>query len=135
MEVVFQASIWSEFWIWLEFPHPPSEEERQYVQQLLESWYTLGMLGGFNASATPLQSAEVESLTDFIYPQITDRLPSLMHNMGELECKEVWGRCWFDLGTADLLALDILLNALDTLSRDYVPLKRVILGGDETVPA
>jgi len=52
-----------------------------------------------------------------------------MHNMGEVEYKDCWARCWFDLGTSDGIALDILLNTLRQFDREYVPLKTVIIGG------
>jgi hypothetical protein len=42
----------------------------------------------------------------------------------------MWGRCWFDLGTSDPIALDVLLNALQQLNKDFVNLKQVIIGGE-----
>lgn len=42
----------------------------------------------------------------------------------------MWGRCWFDLGTSDLIALDILINSLHQLCKEYVGLKRLIIGGE-----
>ncbi|WP_218081165.1 DUF3531 family protein [Anthocerotibacter panamensis] len=130
MEVEFKKAVWSKLWIYLEFTTAPNEAEQQYIQQLFESWYTLGLLGGFNATATPIQNSEVEDLSHLEYPAHQERLPSLMHNMGEVEFQQHWARCWFDLGTADALALDILINALDTLSHEYASLKRVIVGGN-----
>lgn len=53
-----------------------------------------------------------------------------MHNMGEFEYLGNWARCWFDLGTSDLIALDILINSLRELSKDYVAIKQVIFGGE-----
>ncbi len=134
MNIEFRECDWFSLWIWFEFNHPPIDEEQQYLQQVLESWYTLGMLGGFNASALVAQDAGVD-VSYLDYEPEAEPLPSLIHNMGTLEYQEEWGRCWFDLGTADAIALDILLNALQTLSVEYVNLKRVVVGGqNETWP-
>ena len=59
-----------------------------------------------------------------------ENLMSLMHNMGSFEFLGTWGRCWFDLGTSDLVGLDILLNALTQMSKEYVPVKQIIIGGE-----
>jgi hypothetical protein len=55
---------------------------------------------------------------------------SPMHNMGNFEFLGTWGRCWFDLGTSDLIALDVLINSLNQLSKEYVQIKRLIIGGE-----
>lgn len=59
-----------------------------------------------------------------------DSLMAVMHNMGEIEYLGTWGRCWFDLGTSDAIALDILVNALQRLSVEYVELDRLVIGGE-----
>jgi len=131
MDVKLLAAEWSSLQIQVEFTHKPTAEDEQYLQQLFDSWYTLGLLGGFNANFTPLQDAEVDDLSELDYPDPKEALPSLMHNMGEVTFEHTWARCWFDLGTADPLALDILLNALRTLGRDYVSIRQVVIGGSE----
>jgi hypothetical protein len=55
---------------------------------------------------------------------------ALMHNQAEFEYQGTWGRCWFDLGTSDAIAIDILINALKHLSKEYVSVKRLIIGGE-----
>jgi Protein of unknown function (DUF3531) len=55
---------------------------------------------------------------------------ALMHNMGNFEYESYWGRCWFDLGTSDAIALDVLLNALVQFSKDFVHLERIFIGGE-----
>jgi hypothetical protein len=50
--------------------------------------------------------------------------------MGNFEFLGTWGRCWFDLGTSDLIALDVLINSLNQLSKEYVQIKRLIIGGE-----
>jgi hypothetical protein len=56
-------------------------------------------------------------------------LMSPMHNMGSFEYLGVWGRCWFDLGTSDLIAIDILINALNQINKEYVQISKLIFGG------
>lgn len=128
MQIEFRECDWFSLWLWFEFVNPPAEAEKQYLEQVLESWYTLGMLGGFNATALAAQEAGVD-LSYMDYPPATEQMPSLMHNMGAVDYQADWGRCWFDLGTADVMSLDILLGALSTLSQEYIGLKRVIVGG------
>ncbi len=130
MQIEFRECDWFNLWIWLEFKAYPTDADQQYIEQVLESWYTLGMLGGFNAASLIAQEAGIEvSYLDYI-PQDDHQLPSLMHNMGGVEYQDNWARCWFDLGTADAMALDVLLCTLETLSVEYVPtLERVLVGG------
>jgi hypothetical protein len=52
-----------------------------------------------------------------------------MHNMGEIEYQGLWVRCWFDLGTSDSFSLDILINAFQQLSKEYVTIEELIIGG------
>jgi hypothetical protein len=129
MQVEFRECNWSDLWIWFEFPEPPLESEKQYLEQVVESWYTLGMLGGFNATFLPVQEAGFD-ISHMDYDADAERLPSLIHNMGSMEYEGKWGRCWFDLGTADAIALDVLLNTLHHLSLEYVTLTRVVIGGN-----
>lgn len=50
---------------------------------------------------------------------------------GALEIQGRWARAWVNLGTADELAFDVLLNALQTLATEEVPaLSKVIVGGE-----
>jgi hypothetical protein len=128
MNIEFRECDWDDLWIWFEFVDPPLEGEQQYLEQVLDSWYSLGLLGGYNASSLPAQEAGVD-LSYMDYEPEPNQLPSMMHNMGTVEYEENWARCWFDLGTADAMALDILLNALITLNTEYVSFNRVIVGG------
>ena len=56
-------------------------------------------------------------------------LPALMHNMGELEYRGEWARCWLDMGTSDALALDVLINTLRQLDTDVVQIEELVIGG------
>ena len=50
--------------------------------------------------------------------------------LGVCQNEGKWARCWFDLGTSDAIALDILLNALLQLSEEYVVIEILYIGGE-----
>ncbi|APB32569.1 hypothetical protein GlitD10_0268 [Gloeomargarita lithophora Alchichica-D10] len=130
MNIQFREVDTFNLWIWVEFPQPPTQEEQQYLEEIFSSWFLLGKLGGFNAENLPVQDQGYD-LNFFPYDTETsdDAFLAVMHNMGEVEYQDHWARCWFDLGTSDGLALDILLNVLRQFDQEYVPLKTVIIGG------
>ena len=43
----------------------------------------------------------------------------VFHAMGGPEYKGKWARAWFDLGSADELCVDVLINAFIQFSREY----------------
>ena len=130
MEIQFREFNPFDLWIWLEFPTIPSRKEQQYIEELFDSWFYLGKLGGFNAENLPVQDTGVEiSYMEYDRTDLDNALMSPMHNMGDLEYLGVWARCWFDLGTSDLIAIDILINALNQLSKEFVQINRIIIGG------
>lgn len=131
MQVQFRECDFFDLWIWLEFSTVPSSMERQYVEEVFSSWFFLGKLGGFNAENIQVQETGLE-ISYLTYDEATaeNSLMSLMHNMGELEYEGSWGRCWFDLGTSDAIALDVLINALKQFSKEYVAIERLIIGGE-----
>lgn len=130
MHVTFRECDFFNLWIWIQFATVPSTMEQQYVDEILNSWYYLGKLGGFNAENLQVQDTGLEiSYMTYDNSQSREALVSLMHNMGDVEYQGVWARCWFDLGTTDAIALDILLNALNQFSEDYVAIEHVIVGG------
>lgn len=131
MKVEFRECDFFDLWIWLEFGTIPSEMEKQYVEEVFDSWFLLGKLGGFNAENLQVQETGLEiSYMDYDQDSADESFMALMHNMGELEYQGNWARCWFDLGTSDALALDVLINALEQLSKDYVAIERLIIGGE-----
>ena len=131
MKVQFREFNPFDLWIWLEFETVPSPMEQQYVEEVFNSWFYLGKLGGFNAENLQVQETGVEiSYMDYELEAADDSLMAPMHNMAEFQYQETWGRCWFDLGTSDLIALDVLINALRQLSQEFVQMKRLIIGGE-----
>lgn len=131
MEVQFREFNPFDLWIWLEFPTVPSRMEQQYIEELLDSWFYLGKLGGYNAENLAVQDTGIEiSYMEYDKSGLENTLMSPMHNMGDIEYLGVWGRCWFDLGTSDLIAIDILINSMNQLSNEFVQINKLIIGGE-----
>lgn len=131
MQVEFRECDFFNLWLWLEFETAPSLMERQYIEEIFDSWFFLGKLGGFNAENLQVQETGLDvSYLAYDDDMAESTLISVMHNMGEVEYEGTWARCWFDLGTSDAIAVDILINALVQFSREYTMLKRLVIGGE-----
>ena len=112
MEVQFREFNPFDIWIWLEFNTVPSLAEKHYIEELFDSWFLLGKLGGFNAENLQVQEVGIEiSYMEYSQDVASHSMMAVMHNMGDVEYEGLWGRCWFDLGTSDALAIDILVNS------------------------
>ena len=55
--------------------------------------------------------------------------PSVFHELHPPEFRGALAMSWANMGAADDLALDVLLNSLSGFSREYVGIKRVQVGG------
>jgi Protein of unknown function (DUF3531) len=131
MQVQFREFNPFDLWIWLEFTTMPSPAERQYIEEVFDSWFYLGKLGGFNAENLQVQDTGLDiSYMNYDEDAADNSLMALMHNMAEFEYEGTWARCWFDLGTSDAIAIDVLINALKQLSREFVTIKTLIIGGE-----
>ncbi|MCT0225257.1 DUF3531 family protein [Synechococcus sp. CS-1328] len=130
MEIRFREVDPFNCWIWMRFSHPLGHGERGYVETVFDSWFFLGKLGGFNAETLQLHE-EAADLSWLVVDEeeAQQALPALMHNMGPLELQGEWARCWVDMGTSDVFALDVLLNALRQLNKDVVEIEEVVVGG------
>ena len=97
---------------------------------MFDSWYVIGRLGGFNSENLQVHD-EGADLSWMSYDNDEERsvIPSVMHNMGEIEYQDEWARCWVDFGTSDSVAIDVLINALNQLDKDIVQLEEFIVGG------
>ncbi|NES07433.1 MAG: DUF3531 family protein [Okeania sp. SIO2F4] len=130
MEVQFREFNPFDVWIWLEFSTVPSMAEKHYIEELFDSWFLLGKLGGFNAENLQVQEVGIEiSYMEYSQDVASQSMMAVMHNMGDVEYEGLWGRCWFDLGTSDALAIDILVNSFEQLSEDLVKIEKLIIGG------
>ncbi|KXZ52510.1 hypothetical protein GPECTOR_9g554 [Gonium pectorale] len=58
------------------------------------------------------------------------RMASYVHEIGEVEYQDNWARVWVDMGTADELALDVLINMLVGYSAQMAGLRSITLGGE-----
>ncbi len=131
MQVQFREFDPFDLWMWIEFSTVPADLEKRYVEELFNSWFYLGKLGGFNAENLQVQEVGIDlSYTTYDEQVAENSLMALMHNMGEFEYEGTWARCWFDLGTSDAIALDVLINALKRLSQEYVNIERLLIGGE-----
>jgi hypothetical protein len=131
MEIKFRAFDPFDLWIWIEFENVPSPGEKQYIEEVFNSWFYLGKLGAFNAENLQVQDMGIDiTYMDYDPDMAEESMMSLMHNMGDLQYLGNWGRCWFDLGTSDLMAIDILINALRQINSEYVSIKQLIIGGE-----
>ena len=133
MNVLFREVDPFNCWIWIKFFEFPSEAEKNYLDALFDSWYVLGRLGGFNSEN--LQShGEGSDLSWMSYDNelANNAIPSLMHNLGQMEYQTKWGRCWVDFGTSDAISIDVLINSLNQVSNDYVKIDQLIIGGENS---
>tara|TARA_B100000700_G_C15050080_1_gene859817 strand:+ start:146 stop:586 length:441 start_codon:yes stop_codon:yes gene_type:complete len=130
MEVFFREVDPFNCWIWLKFVETPGEGEKKYIDGIFDSWYVLGRLGGFNSGNLQANDEGAE-LSWFSYDQDNknNNLPALMHNVGQVEFKENWARCWVDMGTSDAVAFDVLINSLTQVSSDLVEIQKLYIGG------
>lgn len=118
-------------WFWIKFSTIPSEREKEYVEETFNSWFYLGKLGAFNAENLQVQETGLDlSYMNYDSDAYDKSMMALMHNMSEFEYLGQWGRCWFDLGTSDAIALDVLINALTQLSQEYVTIEELYIGGE-----
>ena len=131
MKIEFREINPFDVWIWLRFSTVPSEREKQFVEELFDSWFYMGKLGGFNAENLQVQETGLDiSYLHYDQDGYQNSMLALMHNMGEFEYNGDWGRCWFDLGTSDAIALDVLINSLTQLGQEYVTIDEIYIGGE-----
>lgn len=131
MDVKFRECNPFDIWIWLKFDTVPSMMERQYIEEVFDSWFLLGKLGGFNAENLQVQESGVDlNYMSYDTDAGESNMMALMHNMGEIEYNGLWVRCWLNLGTSDAFSLDILINAFQQLSQEYVAIEELIIGGE-----
>ncbi|GJM94151.1 hypothetical protein PR202_ga10769 [Eleusine coracana subsp. coracana] len=85
----------------------------------LRSWHIVGRLGGCNSMNMQLSQLPLDckrpSYDSLEGANIT---PTSFYNIGDLEIQDNLARVWVDIGIHEPLLLDILLNALTTISSD-----------------
>ena len=131
MNVIFREFDPFNCWIWIKFYEIPNDSEKKYLDGVFDSWYVLGRLGGFNSENLQSHEGGTDlSWMSFDNELFNSSIPSLMHNLGQLEYQSLWCRCWVDFGTCDAISIDVLINVLGQVSNDYVKIDELIIGGE-----
>lgn len=125
-------------------------EDAELLDGVLTAWFMLGRLGAFNSANLQLSQGRGVAAKEYDATQLASAASSVFHDFsprtdleddgknasvsdedGALEIQGRWARAWVNCGTADELALDVLLNALQTLAAEEVPaLTKVVVGGE-----
>eukprot|EP00884_Botryococcus_braunii_P023470 jgi/Botrbrau1/9807/Bobra.0322s0014.1 len=101
-----------DLWVWMELEAEASLEQQDMLEAVLTSWFMIGRLGGYNAMNLQVLYNTESRLSNMPYDQeqCESALQAFFHEMSDLEYQGKWARCWVNLGTADELALDILIK-------------------------
>ena len=137
MLVKFREFKSQNLWIHLESHNAISDMEQPLLDEVFKAWFVLGKLGGFNSDNMQVQANFFEvSNMEYDMDQANgdgDVPTAVFHAMGGPEYKGRWCRCWFDLGSADEMCVDVLINSLITFSREYFGLKTLVIGGENVL--
>lgn len=135
MEVVMRGIDPFNCWIWVELKDDPTMEDVETCSEVFKSWFILGRLGGYNSmNMQVLGSAEDGgdgiSYMRYNKEELETTVDSTFHDITSTEQKGKWLRIWVNMGTADELAIDVLINAMSTFSRENVGIKQFVMGGE-----
>lgn len=139
MEVSFRAIDNINLWLWFELENPPEKDEVEGLEEVIRCWFMLGKLGSYDAlnlfahnresslagtsySPSPISSADASS-SGLI------STTACFHQLGELQVKGRWLRVWVDIGSADSIAFDMLVNALRGFHDKFCTIRQVFIGG------
>ncbi|KAI8470377.1 MAG: hypothetical protein J3K34DRAFT_510243 [Monoraphidium minutum] len=137
--ILFREVDQFDLWVWLELASPLTTGEREMLSSALKSWFVIGKLGGYNSGNMQVYHNSAGDLSYLEYDNSELRgssaggggLGAFMHELGEVEYAGAMARFRVDMGTADEVALDVLINLLVGFSRDVAGVTRVTFGGDE----
>ncbi|CAL4975792.1 unnamed protein product [Urochloa decumbens] len=134
MRVVFNKFDFSNSYIWFEFYNALLPKDATLISDALRSWHIVGRLGGCNSMNMQLSQLPLDCKRP-AYDALegANVTPTSFYNIGDLEIQDNLARVWVDIGIHEPLLLDILLNALTTISSDLVGIKQVQFGGSEFV--
>ncbi|WVZ70040.1 hypothetical protein U9M48_018744 [Paspalum notatum var. saurae] len=134
MKVVFNKFDFSNSYIWLEFYNALLPKDVTLISDALRSWHIVGRLGGCNSMNMQLSQLPLDcKRPTYDALEGANVTPTSFYNIGDLEIQDNLARVWVDIGIHEPLLLDILLNALTTISSDHVGIKQVQFGGLEFV--
>lgn len=122
----------SNLWVWLEFKAHPSNLDRDNLQEAIKAFFIVGKLGGYNSLNLQMFFAGDADPSFFQYndTEAEQKIPACFHELGEIEFRGKWARFFLDIGTADELSIDVLLNMLLGFSKDFFPITKILMGGD-----
>jgi hypothetical protein len=107
VDVSFRGPVDSfNLWTWIQLYRPPTGTDLEMLQEVLNSWFLLGRLGGFNSGNLQVLYNQEEGLEELEYDNDEEgaQMAATFHEMGPLEAQGSWLRFWLDMGTADELA-------------------------------
>ncbi|RCV25880.1 hypothetical protein SETIT_5G201300v2 [Setaria italica] len=134
MKVVFNKFDFSNSYIWFEFNNALLPKDATLISDALRSWHIVGRLGGCNSMNMQLSQLPLDcKRPTYDALEGANVTPTSFYNIGNLEIQDNLARVWVDIGIHEPLLLDILLNALTTISSDHVGIKQVQFGGLEFV--
>ena len=139
MMVKFDEFKSGNLWIWVESHNAIAEREQPLLDEVFKAWFVLWKLGGFNSENAQVQSNFFE-VSNMKYDMDLangdgdgDVNRCVFHALGEPEYRGKWARCWVDMGSADEMGVDVLINSLITFSKEYFGLKTLVIGGTNIV--
>lgn len=127
--IVFRDFNPTNSYIWIELYSDPTDKDLNLIGRTIRSWYVIGRLGGFNSTNLQLTELGINEKLSYSLARASNALPSSFHDISNVEFQDNLGRFWVDMGTADALALDILINTFLGLNSDYVGIKQLVFGG------
>jgi hypothetical protein len=118
-------------WVWFKGPKPLSPDDLDLLDGVWTAWHLLGRLGAYNGSNLQLFQGEGIATTSYDAHRLESAAVTVFHDAGEVEGgpgaaegsdapAAHWARAWVNLGTADELALDVLINAIGMLAIECV---------------
>jgi len=119
-------------WVWLQFiDGTPGKREQDLLQAVLQAWFMVGKLGGYNSQNMQVfyNAGDDQSFFDYSRDELESSQGSYLHDLSELQVQGNWARFRIDMGTCDELALDVMLNALVGFSKDVAGIANVCVGG------
>lgn len=56
--------------IWFEFYQSPAEKEREMLDEVVRSWFTIGRLGGFNSMNLQVEKKKAMRISLYMYAYV-----------------------------------------------------------------
>ncbi|KAJ4846272.1 hypothetical protein Tsubulata_008789 [Turnera subulata] len=131
MKVTFNKFDFTDSYIWFEFYNTPLEKDVSLICNAIRAWHIIGRLGGCNSLNLQLSESEDSKRPEYDAIEAAKMEPTTFYNIGDLEIQENLARIWVDIGIAQPLLLDVLINALTQISTDYIGIKQLVFGGSE----